>query len=171
MQITVTRNDLKGLVILVFFALITAFLYNQLSPFGIPLFGQWKPSKGVVSAISHTDSGNASIQINNPDLVYQIVQKKERIILDVRPREIYNQGHLPHALSFPLEEFDEIVPQIFSSIERQAALLVYCSSVECTDSHTFATLLRNLRYSNVKIFSGGFRQWQEKGYEIEKNEE
>ena len=67
-------------------------------------------------------------------------------------------------------EFDQKIIQILDSINRQSALLIYCSSVECTDSHTFAQRLTNLGYDNVKVFSGGFRQWQEKGYEIKKNE-
>ena len=164
-------KDTKGVFFLLFFALVTAFFYNHVSPFGIPVLGQWEPSKGVVSAKSNTDSVNTSIEINNIDSIKQIVQKKEKIILDVRPREIYNQGHLPTALSFPLMDFDQNIGQILSSINRQAELLVYCSSIECTDSHTFATRLKNLRYDNIQVFSGGFRQWQEMGYKIEKNEE
>jgi rhodanese-related sulfurtransferase len=165
-----TRKDFKGILVLVFFSLITAFSYNFLSLSGLPLSGQWEPSKGVVSARSKTDSVNADIQINNAEMIRQIVKYNKRIILDVRPREIYNQGHLPGALSFPLSRFDENIVQILDSIEQQSPLLLYCSSVECTDSHTFAKRLQSLRYDNIKVYSGGFRQWMEKGYEIEKNE-
>jgi rhodanese-related sulfurtransferase len=165
-----TQKDIKGLFLLLFFAVTTAFLFNFFSPFGIAILGQWETSKGVVTAISKTDSVEASIEINNPVVIKQIVQKKERIILDARPRDIYNQGHLPSALSFPLMDFDDNIGQLLSSINRQSAILVYCSSFECTDSHTFATRLKNLKFIDVKVFSGGFRQWQEMGYEIEKNE-
>jgi len=165
-----TRNDLKGIFFLFFFSLIIAFSYNHFSVSGIALSGQWEPSKGVVSARPKADDVNDAIQINDPEIIKQIVQDKKRIILDVRPGEIYNQGHLPGALSFPLMEFDQKIIQILDSINRQSALLIYCSSVECTDSHTFAQRLTNLGYDNVKVFSGGFRQWQEKGYEIKKNE-
>lgn len=165
------KKDLKGMVILLGFAVVTAFLYNYISPFGIAFVGQWDTSKGVVTAISKDDTINTSLEINNPELVKKIIQKKERIILDVRPREMYDQGHLPSALSYPLMDFDEIIGEIFGSLKRESAILVYCSSFECEDSHAFAQRLRNLRYNNVKVFSGGYRQWQEKGYGIEKNEE
>ena len=165
-----TQKDIKGLLFLLFSAVIIALPFNWFSPFGIALMGQWETSKGVVTAISKTDSVSASIEINNPVMIKQIVQKKEKIILDVRHRESYNQGHLPSALSFPLIEFDDGIGQLLSSINRQSALLVYCSSFECTDSHTFADRLKNLGFIDVKVFSGGFRQWQEMGYEIEKNE-
>ena len=55
------QKDLKGIFLLVFFALITAFSYNYLSPSGIPLFGQWEPLK--------TDSIKAdSIEIIKPSV-------------------------------------------------------------------------------------------------------
>lgn len=163
-------KDLKGIFFLLFFSLIIAFSYNHFSACGLALSGRWEPSKGVVSARSKTDDVNAAIQINNPEIIQQIVQDKKRIVLDVRPRELYNQGHLPGALSFPLMEFDQKIIQILDSISRQSALLVYCSSVKCTDSHIVAQRLISLGYDNVKVFSGGFGQWQEKGYEIEKYE-
>ncbi len=166
-----TRKDLTGFLFLVFGALVTAFSYNYFSPSGIALFGQWEISKGVVTAVSKTGSVNSSIEIISPDIIRQMVQKKERIVLDVRPREIYNQGHLPHALSFPLMTFDDDFPQLLNLINSSSPVMVYCSSVACTDSHEFAERLKNMGYTDVKVFSGGFRLWQEKGYEIEKNEE
>jgi rhodanese-related sulfurtransferase len=163
-------KDIQGSVILIFFAVATAFLYNWFSPFGIPLLGQWETGQGVVTANSKNSSVNASIEINSPKTVLDIVQKKHRIIIDVRPREAYDQGHLPSALSFPLMEVDQGIGQVLGSIKRQAPLLIYCSSFECTDSHTFAQQLIGLKYEDVRVFAGGFRQWQEQGYEIEKNE-
>lgn len=165
------QRDLKGSFVLLFFAIITAFAYNHFSPFGIAMFGQWETAKGVVTANSKTDSPNGSIEINHPEIIHQIVEHKKRLVIDVRPRETYAQGHLPHAISFPLMAFDENIAQILGTIDRKAPVLVYCSSIECSDSHTFAQRLIRLRYEDVKVFSGGFRQWQEKGYEIEKNEE
>ncbi|CCK80419.1 rhodanese-like domain-containing protein [Desulfobacula toluolica] len=164
------RKDLTGALIIVLGALVTAFSYNYFSPSGIALFGQWETSKGVVSAASKTGSVNNSIEITSSDIIWQMVQKKERVVLDVRPHEIYNQGHLPHALSFPLMTFDDDFPELLNLINRSSPVMVYCSSVACTDSHEFADRLKNMGYTDVKVFSGGFRLWQEKGYEIEKNE-
>jgi len=115
-----TRNDIKGVFLLLFFAMITAFLFNHLSPFGIKLFGQWETSKGVITAKSKVEIINNSIEINDIEIIRKIVQKKERIVLDVRSLEEYNQGHLPSALSFPLSDFDEMVGKIFGSINRQS---------------------------------------------------
>ncbi len=165
-----TRKDVKGILLLLLFTLPTAFFFNWFSPSGIALVGQWEISKGTVTAISKSDSVDALIEINNPAIIKRIIQKKERIILDVRSHDIYNQGHLPSALSFPLIDFDDSISQLLNSINKQSAILVYCAGFECTDSHMFARRLKNLKFGDVKVFSGGFRQWQEMGFEIKKNE-
>ena len=165
-----TLKEIKGTFFLIFFALTTAFFYNHFSPFGIALFGQWQTSNGVVNAISKTDLVNASIEINNPEIIRRIIQEKKRIVLDVRPLEFYEEGHLPGALPFPLMEFDTVIVKLLEMIDQQSPILIYCSGFECMDSHNFATNLENMRFTNVKVYPGGFRQWQEMGYDIEKNE-
>ncbi|MBC2705864.1 rhodanese-like domain-containing protein [Desulfobacula sp.] len=165
-----TLKETKGTFFLIFFALATAFFYNHFSPFGIALFGQWQTSNGVVNAISKTDLVNASIEINNPEIIRRIIQEKKRIVLDVRPLEFYEEGHLPGALPFPLMEFDTVIDKLLEMTDQQSPILIYCSGFECMDSHNVATNLENMRFTNVKVYPGGFRQWQEMGHDIEKNE-
>ncbi|HGY10892.1 MAG TPA: rhodanese-like domain-containing protein [Desulfobacterales bacterium] len=163
-------KEIKGSFFLVFVAVTMGFFYNYFSSSGIALFGQWETSNGVVNAISKAGSVNVSIEINNPEIVRQIIQKKERIILDVRPREVYEEGHLPGALSFPWMEFDRVIDKLLEITDRQSPILVYCSGFECMDSHHFATNLKNMRFTDIKVYPGGFRQWQEVGYAMVKNE-
>lgn len=162
--------DFKGVVVLLTFAMVTAFVYNHVSPHGIVLFGQWDIEKGVVRAISNTDTPLPSLQIHDLNLVKQIIQNKDRIVIDVRHRDSYDQGHLPGALSFPLDDLDQNIRKILATIKPAQPLLIYCSSLECSDSHDFATHLINLNYTDVKVFSGGFQAWEEEGQKIEKNE-
>jgi rhodanese-related sulfurtransferase len=165
-----TGKDFKGVVILVSAAVITGLVFNYFSPSGIMLSGKWDPSQGVVDPVSRTGSLDSSIEINNPEIVKNIVEKKLRLVLDARPEFIYNQGHLPSAMSFPLVDFDERIAGFMHSVDRKQPILVYCSGPECTDSHTVAERLIHLGYENVRVFSGGFRQWQDRGYEIQENE-
>lgn len=163
-------KEIKGSFFLVFFSVVIGFFYNHFSSSGIALFGQWQISNGVVNAISKTDSVNVSIEINNPEIVQQIIQKKERMVLDVRPRELYEEGHLPSALSFPLIEFDTVVSRLLEMTDQHSPILVYCSGFDCMDSHHFATNLKNMGFTDIKVYPGGFRQWQEVGYAMVKNE-
>ena len=104
------------------------------------------------------------------EIIRRIIQEKKRIVLDVRPLEFYEEGHLPGALPFPLMEFDTVIGKLLEMTDQQSPILIYCSGFECMDSHNFATNLENMRFTNVKVYPGGFRQWQEMGYDIEKNE-
>lgn len=165
-----SRQDLTRAVFILFFSISTALLFNHYSPHGIALTGQWEKSKGSVKAISKSDHVSSSMEILDLKIIRKIIDNKERFIVDVRTREAYEHGHLPNAVSFPLEEFDENFIDMMSIIKKDAPVLVYCESIECPDSHTFANQLVLMKYSDVKIFSGGFLAWKDKGYPIEKNE-
>ncbi len=166
-----TIKEIKGIILLLSISILTAFVFNTLSPHGIAIVGQWEKSKGVVSAVSKTISIESSIEILNPKAIEDIVNDETWTIIDARGIDFYNMGHIPRALSFPLVDFDQNISKIIRSIKKDSKILVYCSSVECEISHMFAERLKQLKYSHVKVFSGGFRQWQEMGNKIIKNEE
>ncbi|MCP4022811.1 MAG: rhodanese-like domain-containing protein, partial [Desulfobacteraceae bacterium] len=135
------KKDIIGALVLLALSIVIAFCFNHFYPNGIAYRGQWESAEGVISAKPKNDVINPAIEITEFDLIKKIVHEKRRIILDVRPRDIYRQGHLPGALSFPLENFDDELDQLFNTIQKQTAILVYCSSVQCPDAHTFASLL------------------------------
>jgi rhodanese-related sulfurtransferase len=162
-------KDIHGVLILVTISVILALFYNYFSVKGIALFGQWDTNMGVISAKAKNDTIQSSIEINDLDLIKQIISNKERIVLDVRAKEDYDHGHLPGAHSFPMEEFDDGIDLLFEIAKPDAPILVYCSSTECSQSHTFSNMIIEAGFSNVKVFVQGFRLWQEKGLKVEKN--
>lgn len=164
------QKDLKGTCILIGFAVFIAFLFNHYSPNGIALIGQWETSKGHVKAKSKSDPVSSSMEIVDVDRIKNIIDTNERKLIDVRSRSAYDAGHLPKAVSFPLSDFDKNISNLLSTIKRDEPLLVYCESIDCPASHTFAKQLIFLKYTDIKIFSGGFLAWEEKGYQIIKNE-
>ena len=165
------KNTSFGVLALLIVSLILSLGVNCFSSSGIALRGQWDRSKGVVRATSRQEADNADIEINNPLKVRKMIQAREVVLLDVRPKYIYDNGHLPGAFSFPLADFDEVLPKLLDFVKKDTAILVYCSGVECSDSHTFATQLLALRFTQIRVYAGGFLEWQEMGFEIEKNEE
>ena len=164
------KTEKLGVLLLLTLAALLSFGVNSFSPTGIALKGQWDRSKGVVMANSKQDIALADIEINNPLRVQQMIKNTEVVLMDVRPKDIYDMGHLPGAFSFPLEEFDEVLDRLLTLVKKDSVVLVYCSGVECTDSHTVAAQLLALNFKKVRVYAGGFREWQEMGYETEKNE-
>jgi rhodanese-related sulfurtransferase len=164
------KTEKFGILTLLAIAALISFGVNAFSPSGIALTGQWDKSKGVVTAKSKQDTVHSEFELNDPRKVRQMIKDKTVVLLDVRSKDEYDQGHLPGAFSFPLTVFDEILDRLLNLVKKDSVILVYCSGVECTDSHSFAAQLQAMRFMNVQVYAGGFRQWQEMGFEISKNE-
>ncbi|GHD29307.1 ArsR/SmtB family transcription factor [Nocardiopsis kunsanensis] len=60
------------------------------------------------------------------------------LVLDVRPSEEFEAGHLPGAVSIPLEELAGRIDEIPSDVE----VVAYCRGRYCVLSHEAARLLR-----------------------------
>lgn len=152
-----------GVPFLMGLAILAAFLYNYYAPEGIPLFGQWDTEKGTVKAVPATSEKEGSIEISDSEWVEQVIQSKNRLIIDTRPKAVFNQGHLPGAVSFPLVDFEDNFQRMMTQMTHETPLLIYCSGADCTDSHAFADILMNMQFTDVKIYTKGFRGWKKEG--------
>lgn len=165
-----TLKDIQGSLLLLILAMGLGFMVNHLSPAGIALVGQWDVKAGVVTAIPKQDVVVQSIEINNPLRVREMIKTQDVFLVDVRPEDAYGQGHLPGAVSFPLYQFDHLQNGFQDQIKKDGAIIVYCSGFDCSDSHGFASRLADLGFINVRVYAGGYNEWEEMGFEIEKNE-
>ena len=81
------------------------------------------------------------------------------VILDVRTREEYDQGHIPGAVLIPNTEIEAQAEEILA--DKDQLILVYCRSGN--RSKKAAEILVELGYTNIKEF-GGITDWP---YEVE----
>lgn len=81
------------------------------------------------------------------------------IILDVRTREEYDQGHIPGAVLIPNTEIKERAEEELT--DKDQLILVYCRSGR--RSKQAAEILVELGYTNIREF-GGIIDWP---YEVE----
>lgn len=81
------------------------------------------------------------------------------VILDVRAREEYDQGHIPGAIVIPHTELEDLAAEKLPDTDQ--LILVYCRSGR--RSKIAAELLVDLGYTNIREF-GGILDWP---YEIE----
>ena len=72
------------------------------------------------------------------------------IILDVRTREEYDQGHIPGAIQISHEEIAEKAEDVLT--DKDQLILVYCRSGR--RSKIAAEILVDLGYTNIKEFGG-----------------
>ena len=107
---------------------------------------------------------------NNQGAVYMNITAEEAkeimdseegyIILDVRTREEYDEGHIPGAILIPNTEIEEKAEGVLT--DKDQLILVYCRSGR--RSKIAAEALVELGYTNIKEF-GGIIDWP---YEVEK---
>ena len=88
-------------------------------------------------------------------------------LVDVLPVVSYAEGHLPGALSLPVEEVSARASQVLP--DRDAEIALYCGGPTCPRAEHAAALLRELGYSKVRHYHGGITEWTESGRPLERS--
>jgi len=87
-------------------------------------------------------------------------REKGYVILDVRTREEFDQGHIPGAILIPDTQIKAKAEELLA--DKNQLILIYCRSGR--RSKLAAQMLAELGYTNIKEF-GGIIDWP---YEVEK---
>jgi len=90
------------------------------------------------------------------------LRKGDAILIDVRPREEYQAGHIPGSISIPLRKLE---PRI-SEIPQNKTIVVYCRGPYCVYADEAIELLIG-RGKNAKRLEEGVVEWQQYGYALE----
>ncbi len=116
--------------------------------------------------------GRAAAQIEVPritihELKGMIDQGVSVLILDTRPRAIFEKGHIMGAISFPWKA--RITLQDVSDLPHDKLIVTYCNCGSGdADSANVAEHLVELGFSNVKVLADpSIRGWKQAGYPLE----
>jgi len=90
-------------------------------------------------------------------------RRGEVVVIDVRPQEEYEAGHLPFARSMPVAELE----QRLSELPRRQAVVAYCRGPFCMLSDEALKLLRARGYKATKILDG-VSEWRAAGLPVAK---
>lgn len=85
------------------------------------------------------------------------------VVLDVRPKAEYEAGHLPHAVSLPLEDLE----QRLTSLPTDREIVAYCRGPYCVLAVEAVERLREKGFSAVRL-EDGVREWRERGLPVER---
>jgi rhodanese-related sulfurtransferase len=83
------------------------------------------------------------------------------VLVDGRDAEAFALGHIPGAVSLPMDQLQEKVTSFTARYPKDTPLVVYCASVRCQTANTQArTLTGPHGYTNVSEMPGGFAEWR-----------
>lgn len=81
------------------------------------------------------------------------------VFLDVRSAIDYAYGHIPGAVSFPEEEFEQRFAELKPRLERARHVVVYCKSEDCGRSLWTALRLWDAGLRQTAIYPAGWNEW------------
>jgi len=87
-------------------------------------------------------------------------------LLEALPEKYYRHSHLPGARLFPHDRARELAATLLT--DKDAAIVVYCASTTCLNSHQAAQTLTELGYSDVRVYVEGKADWQAAGFTLER---
>jgi len=91
------------------------------------------------------------------------LQSDQILLIDARPEDEYKAGHLPGAISFPVET----IARRINELPMGKTVVTYCRGPVCVDADDAAILLSAYGYP-VKRLEDGVGEWQQAGFVVER---
>jgi len=135
---------------------------NQFRVSRLPLIEDWS-----MEALLKSPSGDrldiSLVEAKN--LFFQ----KAAIMIDARPNDDYEKGHIRGARSLPWHEVDQRFMEVTKDISVNTPIITYCDGKTCRLSHDLANFILDMGFTNVKILVNGWTKWQNADLPVDKN--
>ncbi len=174
-----TANTSQHLQILKNAGLVTArrdgtFVYYRLASPGVA--GFWRALQGLaresredIERLVHEylgDEDDDIEELTRKELWKRIKRKENLVVLDVRPLSEYEAGHLPGAVSIPLDELKRRVREL----PKSKQIIAYCRGPLCALAPEAARYLQTKGY-RVKRLGDGAPDWEAAGLPLETSDD
>ncbi|MGD1045197.1 MAG: rhodanese-like domain-containing protein [Bacteroidota bacterium] len=97
----------------------------------------------------------------------ELFESNNALFIDARHEFDYQAGHIRGAVNVALKKFDTHLTWL-NRISKDKLLVVYCDGAECNSSIELAVKLMESGFTNVKVFFGGWQEWNSAKLPIEK---
>ncbi|SDI03394.1 transcriptional regulator, ArsR family [Vibrio xiamenensis] len=92
------------------------------------------------------------------------LESNNTLLLDVRESDMYEEGHIPGAISIPVDELNLWAENYDNSDEM---IVVYCEGYYCIQAIDATNILKE-KGLNVKMYRNGLDEWAASGFDINK---
>jgi rhodanese-related sulfurtransferase/DNA-binding HxlR family transcriptional regulator len=116
----------------------------------------------VDQAVAEILAGTDALDPIDRDELLNRLETGEVLLFDVRPVPEYRAGHLPGAISMPLPELRERLPEL--SLDRE--VVAYCRGPYCLLAAEAVSLLRTRGLRAVRL-ADGLPEWRAAGLPVE----
>lgn len=124
----------------------------------------WLALRGVAESrlaelkeIARNLPGRQDANVVSRDEVKGLI-KGSAVLLDVRPRQEFDAGHLRGAINIPIDE----LPDRLSELPPESRVITYCRGEYCLFADEAAEFLRANGYDVARL-EGGWPEWQVEG--------
>ena len=109
--------------------------------------------------------GKEGMEPMDRESLIQRIKEGSVIVLDVRPSDEYDAGHIPGSVSVPLNELKGIL----SGLPRGQEIVAYCRGPYCVLSVHAVEMLREQGFSAVRL-EEGVQDWRALGFPVSVSE-
>lgn len=155
----------KQVALIGLIGLAAAFGVNSLRAGGLPL----KPAPKLTQKAGGADTlavAAAKLAVVDFAEVDALFRKELAIFIDAREPVDYAKGHIPGAVNVPVEAYKSGKQKLLAP--KGSLVVIYCSGGDCELSHDLAKLLSKAGFQKLRIYTGGWDEWDALGQPVEK---
>jgi len=115
---------------------------------------------------AHPRPAPSNLEMISLEKAKDLYESQGAFFVDARHDFEYKMGHIHGAINIALKEIDTHRNQL-EGIPKEKMLVVYCDGVECNSSIELALKLMELKFTNVKVFFGGWQEWKANNFPID----
>jgi rhodanese-related sulfurtransferase len=115
----------------------------------------------LVSRLFAEDDADGALEAVTRDELLAGLSCGNVALLDVRPEEEFEAGHLPEAINIPLEQLEGMLDKL----PQDREIVAYCRGPYCVLSHAAVQRLRQLGY-RIRRFEEGYPEWKAAGLPV-----
>lgn len=89
----------------------------------------------------------------------QLYHRFGSFVVDARDAGSYEYGHIKNAISLPAKTFTSVPDNIAEKLRKATVVIVYCSSMSCSESFFIAQQLKKNGVDSVMVYPQGWNEW------------
>ena len=158
-------KTLTSFVLMALLALVLGTTFNALRPQGLSLIAKDLIETGAAGADTLVAAQTPQLATVTFAEVDALFSKELAVFVDARDQDKFSQGHIPGAINLPTDAYrNEEIP---FTMPKGMLLVLYCDGGDCEWSHELADLMIERGYQKVRIYTGGFEEWNQLSMPVE----